>query len=325
MPAMCQRRTFRQGHKLVSTCTACMCSYPARNDVRTCAGRRPGELVKPGKVDVVCNGVHGRFNCSHQLLECLCRTCVAKVSDALVMTSHTLPSRILTPSRTYAPLASCDGCRAHSTSSACTCRRLSRDCWSWGCLHASPLLTNADRHSAKSDNVYSLPVLQHEWKHGHSNSARGKSILLLPGLPVAGHRMESIAAHMDGLYCAREKAWKRPLKPGRLTAARILAPPRPAGPSAPLRSPAQASGRSAPHGTNGGVSELVRLPALQAARDGVPVVIMTPTEFERHAGMATSKKWKHTVRVDDGSRDPPPLGAWLEARGLIRVSERWVP
>lgn len=28
------------------------------------------------------------------------------------------------------------------------------------------------------------------------------------------------------------------------------------------------------------------------------------------------------VRVDDGSKDPPPVGAWLEARGLIRNSER---
>lgn len=151
MPAVCQRRAIRPGHELVSTCTACMCSYPARSDVRTCAGRRPGELVKPGKVDVVCNGVHGRFNCSHQLLECLCRICVAKVSDALVMTSHILPSRILTPSRTCAPLVSCDGCigdecRAYSTASACTCRRSSRDCWSRGCRHASPLLTNANRH-----------------------------------------------------------------------------------------------------------------------------------------------------------------------------------
>lgn len=54
----------------------------------------------------------------------------------------------------------------------------------------------------------------------------------------------------------------------------------------------------------------------------MPFVVMTPTEFERHAGMATSKKWKHTVRIDDGSKDPPPLGAWLEEHGLTRVSER---
>ena len=55
------------------------------------------------------------------------------------------------------------------------------------------------------------------------------------------------------------------------------------------------------------------------------MVTMTPTEYERHAGMAASKKWKYTVRVDDGSEDPQPVGAWLEARGLVRTSERCCP
>ena len=55
------------------------------------------------------------------------------------------------------------------------------------------------------------------------------------------------------------------------------------------------------------------------------MVTMTPTEYERHAGMAASKKWKYTVRVDDGSEDPQPVGAWLEARGLVRTSERCRP
>lgn len=62
----------------------------------------------------------------------------------------------------------------------------------------------------------------------------------------------------------------------------------------------------------------------QAERDG-SMVTMTPTEYERHAGMAASKKWKYTVRVDDGSEDPQPVGAWLEARGLVRTSERCPP
>lgn len=34
----------------------------------------------------------------------------------------------------------------------------------------------------------------------------------------------------------------------------------------------------------------------QVERDGT-MVRMTPTEFERHAGMAASKKWKYTVRL----------------------------
>lgn len=32
------------------------------------------------------------------------------------------------------------------------------------------------------------------------------------------------------------------------------------------------------------------------ALKGAPL-LMTPTEFERHAGMAASKKWKYSVRV----------------------------
>ncbi|KAK2080662.1 hypothetical protein QBZ16_000516 [Prototheca wickerhamii] len=45
--------------------------------------------------------------------------------------------------------------------------------------------------------------------------------------------------------------------------------------------------------------------------------LMTPNEFERHSGMAASKKWKYTIRVPqaDGS-EPELLGDWLEARGL---------
>jgi len=60
----------------------------------------------------------------------------------------------------------------------------------------------------------------------------------------------------------------------------------------------------------------------QAGKEGAPAAMMTPTEFERHAGMAASKKWKYTVRIDDASAEPQPIGAWLEARGLARTSER---
>ena len=46
----------------------------------------------------------------------------------------------------------------------------------------------------------------------------------------------------------------------------------------------------------------------------------TPTEFERHAGMAASKKWKYSVRVDDPAHNPADgsiltIGRWLDDRG----------
>lgn len=56
------------------------------------------------------------------------------------------------------------------------------------------------------------------------------------------------------------------------------------------------------------------------------VQAFTPTEFERHAGMAASKKWKYSVRVDVdaepgiewdvASLGPYTLGKWLEVNGF---------
>lgn len=65
--------------------------------------------------------------------------------------------------------------------------------------------------------------------------------------------------------------------------------------------------------------------ASQQLVNGSKQITMTPTEFERHAGMATSKKWKHTVRVDTGSDDPPAIGAWMASRGLLTGPDRWPP
>eukprot|EP00191_Tetraselmis_sp_GSL018_P002228 CAMPEP_0177597730 /NCGR_PEP_ID=MMETSP0419_2-20121207/11886_1 /TAXON_ID=582737 /ORGANISM="Tetraselmis sp., Strain GSL018" /LENGTH=342 /DNA_ID=CAMNT_0019089957 /DNA_START=310 /DNA_END=1335 /DNA_ORIENTATION=+ len=47
--------------------------------------------------------------------------------------------------------------------------------------------------------------------------------------------------------------------------------------------------------------------------------LFTPTDFERHAGMAASKKWKYSVRVDDPAYksygDALTIGRWLELFG----------
>jgi len=49
---------------------------------------------------------------------------------------------------------------------------------------------------------------------------------------------------------------------------------------------------------------------------------MSPTEFERHAGMSASKKWRRSIKVDLGDREPSlSLGRWLEQQGF-KVSER---
>jgi hypothetical protein len=53
----------------------------------------------------------------------------------------------------------------------------------------------------------------------------------------------------------------------------------------------------------------------RAAREGVPAIQHTPTEFERHSGMAASKKWKYTVRVLT-QRGTVTLGQWLEGHGI---------
>ncbi|GAB4823708.1 hypothetical protein N2152v2_010754 [Parachlorella kessleri] len=53
----------------------------------------------------------------------------------------------------------------------------------------------------------------------------------------------------------------------------------------------------------------------RAGREGVPAVTHTPTEFERHSGMAASKKWKYTVRVLT-PRGTVTLGQWLEGHGI---------
>lgn len=61
---------------------------------------------------------------------------------------------------------------------------------------------------------------------------------------------------------------------------------------------------------------------------------LTPTEFERLAGMAASKKWKYSVRIDvdaepdiewDRQRGHYTLGRWLELNGFdpkIRSSSK---
>lgn len=48
--------------------------------------------------------------------------------------------------------------------------------------------------------------------------------------------------------------------------------------------------------------------------------VYTPTEYERHAGMAASKKWKYSVRIDDPAHNPDggilTIGKWLDDQGL---------
>ncbi|KAK9808673.1 hypothetical protein WJX72_001750 [[Myrmecia] bisecta] len=55
----------------------------------------------------------------------------------------------------------------------------------------------------------------------------------------------------------------------------------------------------------------------KARRQGKPWVEMTPTEFEKHSGMGASKKWRYTVKVDDGTPGGgQSIGAFLEKRGV---------
>ena len=59
---------------------------------------------------------------------------------------------------------------------------------------------------------------------------------------------------------------------------------------------------------------------------GSQMMAFTPTEFERHAGMAASKKWKYSVRIDVDAipgfdwdvvqLGPYTLGRWLQEKGL---------
>ncbi|WZN61669.1 SAND domain-containing protein [Chloropicon roscoffensis] len=60
--------------------------------------------------------------------------------------------------------------------------------------------------------------------------------------------------------------------------------------------------------------------------------VYTPTEFEKYAGMAASKKWKYSVRIDVGAEPdldwnvhvlgPYTLGRWLEDNGYERSGSR---
>ena len=62
------------------------------------------------------------------------------------------------------------------------------------------------------------------------------------------------------------------------------------------------------------------------------VSVLTPTEFERYAGMASSKKWKYSVRVDlqavpdivwdVNTLGPYTLGKWLEENGFDKTRGR---
>lgn len=43
--------------------------------------------------------------------------------------------------------------------------------------------------------------------------------------------------------------------------------------------------------------------------------VMSPTEFERHAGMAASKKWRRSIKIDSDDLSLS-LGRWLEQQGV---------
>ncbi|BDA43950.1 hypothetical protein COCOBI_05-1340 [Coccomyxa sp. Obi] len=61
----------------------------------------------------------------------------------------------------------------------------------------------------------------------------------------------------------------------------------------------------------------------RAKRMHVPYHEMTPGAFERHSGMAASKKWKDTLRVDKPEAESCPLGAYLDQlSGLTNSSGR---
>ncbi|KAJ9510970.1 hypothetical protein QJQ45_027805 [Haematococcus lacustris] len=47
---------------------------------------------------------------------------------------------------------------------------------------------------------------------------------------------------------------------------------------------------------------------------GNSLAVMTPTAFERHSGMQTTKKWKCSIKVDMGRHGAMSLGCWLAAQ-----------
>ncbi|KAF8060099.1 trx [Scenedesmus sp. PABB004] len=53
-----------------------------------------------------------------------------------------------------------------------------------------------------------------------------------------------------------------------------------------------------------------------ATARGTTRPLMSPTEYERHTGMTTAKKWRVSVRVAHEGQPEVPLGRWLEAQGL---------
>ena len=42
-----------------------------------------------------------------------------------------------------------------------------------------------------------------------------------------------------------------------------------------------------------------------------------PGEFEKHGGYGTAKKWKNTVRVEEGTKNDSRVGKWLSLYGLL--------
>ncbi len=48
--------------------------------------------------------------------------------------------------------------------------------------------------------------------------------------------------------------------------------------------------------------------------------VMTPTEFERHAGMSASKKWRRSIKVEKANRGANlSVGRWLEQHGFVII------
>eukprot|EP00775_Hariotina_reticulata_P000243 gene243-448_t len=45
--------------------------------------------------------------------------------------------------------------------------------------------------------------------------------------------------------------------------------------------------------------------------------VVSPTEFERHSGMPTAKKWRQSIRVAHEGEPDMPLGRWLEQHGFF--------
>ena len=56
-----------------------------------------------------------------------------------------------------------------------------------------------------------------------------------------------------------------------------------------------------------------------APQAGMGGRVMTPTEFERHSGMCSSKKWRRSIKVvipnGRGGRAAVSVGRWLEQHG----------